>query len=539
MQKINYYVQTKSPVAFAEKNSDSTLYTTKKFVPGTAFRGMFASEFIRKYNLSNAHEDEKFFNIFLSGKVRFLPAYPLGKEKLTAYEPFILPISVTKSKVSGELCDLSDPKAKMAAGFKKKTGFALNKDGKIYDVDVSTQVDLHMGRTKDSSRISGSSKDGDIFNYEYIEPYQFFKGSILVDDDLADIVNKELSQINSQEVQLGHSKNVQYGKCEIFIDDKTNDDFLATDIDKNQAVYLYTLTPYIPYEDWQRIDEVAKNLLNTICQELNLAVQITDEDLQINDRLGIFASSEEITGFVNIWRAQHERKVAISAGSLIVIPAKILAQVDLRKLNELLYSGLGYRTSEGFGQFRLWTALKSAQIEQLAKVTPAKKTICDEVKTIAKAIIKQRILNEYKQLAAKHANREHLKMDEMSKHVLNRLETLMDSNSSKASIQSKIKAFKAKATNNLGTIYFDNDILLDILLEQENCTLPYKDFDFSANLNLPKAQLEQDLGADTFAISEDEKYRTYWLWFARHAKKEINLSSSDGEDLDSHTKVVK
>lgn len=357
---------------------------------------------------------------------------------------------------------------------------------------------------------------------------------------MVDIVNAELADLSAKQIHLGHSKNVQYGKCKVSFD-KPIKDFLTTNIAKNQAVYLYTLTSYIPYEDWQRIDTVAKDLLTAICQKLKLDMQINDEDLQINNRLGIFASSEEITGFVNIWRAQHERKVAISAGSLFVLPQKILSQIDLSKLNEILHEGLGYRTSEGFGQFRLWTTIPNkTEINELTAKEIARHEIkSDEVKQIAKSIIKERILNEYKQLSAKHANRDHLKMDETSKHVLNRLEVLMDSDDSKATIQSKIKAFKAKASNNLGQIYFDNDILLNILLEQENSTLPYKNFDFTKQLHLPQEQLQQDLGADIFAISEDEIYRTYWLWFMRHAKKEINLSSSDGEGLNNYNKVVK
>lgn len=544
MYKLDYIIETKSPVAFAEKNNDSTLYTTKKYIPGTAFRGLFANKFIQDHHLQNAHEHADFYDIFLSGKVRFLPAYPLGKTKLNDYEPFIVPLSLTKSKTSKETKDLADVNAKLAAGFKKMNGFALQKGSKFYyPVDITTQVDLHMGRTKDKSRITGSSNDGDIFNYEYLEPHQYFKGTILVDDDLITQTVNALKILTDQEVHLGHSKNVQYGKCQILIE---NQQKLQPNLKTaTSPLYIYALTPYIPYENWQRTDELAKALLKSICQELQIDdISITDEDLFITDkdnnkRLGIFAANEDISGFVNIWKAQHERQTALSAGSLIVIPAKILAKIDLNTLAQVLYQGFGYRTSEGFGQFRIWQPNSLTLAEENLPEVDEKLTapICAEVQAVAKAIVKQRLLNEYKQLAAKHANRQYLNMQSLNKNVLNRLEVLMDSSDSKLTIQQKIRAFKAKAQNNLRQIYFKQDILLDILLEQDNNTLPYADFDVNHALKLPQAELRADLGSD-FALSEDEKYRTYWLWFVRHAKKEMDNADIDDEGLNKNYKVV-
>lgn len=552
MQVIDYIIETKSPVAFAEKNNDSTLYTTKKYIPGTAFRGMLANKFIQDHKLKNAHEDKTFFDIFLSGKVRFLPAYPIGNTNSTDYEPFIIPISVTKSKDGKIVKDLADTNTIVEAGFKKMKGFALKQQNTIYPIDVDTQIDLHMSRTKDKSRITGSSKDGDIFNYEYIEPYQNFRGSLIVDDDLAETVNSALTQINSNYINIGHSKNVQYGKCSCSINPPKEIN-LISNLNLDENIYLYTLTPYIPYETWQRIDDIAKDLLYTICQKLSLDIQITDEDLNITDtnnnkRLGIFASNEEISGFVGVWQAQHERKTALSAGSLIVLPKKIVEQIDLQALTKILYQGLGYRTSEGFGQFRLWQTT-DLKLEKLPKIKQdTKLIICDEVKKVAKTIVKQRILTELKELAAKDANRQNIRMDTVidstAKNVLNRLEDLMaykDSNNhqySKTEIQTKIRAFKDKAKNNLRHIYLKGDILLDVLLEEENNTLPYHDFDIATNLNLSEQHnLKADLD-DVFTISEDEKYRIYWLWFVRHAKKEITTAKNENQDIANYNLEV-
>ena len=107
MKQIEYVIKTLAPVTFAEKNNESTLYNTRKYVPGSIFRGMFADRFIRENNLVNAHENEDFYNIFLSGKVRFLPAYPIGRIKNENFEPYVLPLSFMRSKDGKILKDLS------------------------------------------------------------------------------------------------------------------------------------------------------------------------------------------------------------------------------------------------------------------------------------------------------------------------------------------------------------------------------------------------------------------------------------------------
>ena len=167
MKQIEYVIETLAPVTFAEKNNESTLYNTRKYIPGSIFRGMLADRFIRENNLVNAHEDENFYNIFLSGKVRFLPAYPIGRENRDGFEPYVLPLSFMKSKDGKELRDIAG-EAKIETGFKKMTGFALKEDNDIYKVNVDTQIEFHMARSSEDERIHGSSQNGRVFNYEYI-----------------------------------------------------------------------------------------------------------------------------------------------------------------------------------------------------------------------------------------------------------------------------------------------------------------------------------------------------------------------------------
>ena len=523
MKQIEYVIKTLAPVTFAEKNNESTLYNTRKYVPGSIFRGMFADRFIKDNKLVNAHENEDFYNIFLSGKVRFLPAYPIGRIKNETFEPYVLPLSFMKSKDGKILKDLSNGE-KIETGFKKMTGFALKKGAEIYKVNVDTQIEFHMARNGEEGRIHGSSKDGRVFNYEYIEPYQYFKGFIIADDDMADKVRKNLEMLEEHNIYIGRSRSVQYGECNLEIGKMTDCGTENSDgqkIDKTHC-YLYTYTPYIPQYEWQRVDTVAENLCGEISRKLqakNIEAKITKGDL-------IFAATEEHSGYLGVWKVRRERKSAISAGSLLEIKLDKAYSETITALNEILYGGLGARTEEGFGQFRLYQPFDNLSLQELENKQAENVSLSDEVKKQARKIIKERILLEIKKQAVDTGDKD-FKYTSKSKTTLNRIENLMNSNKSKQKIQAEITDFNKAAKDNLGKMFINGDSLWDILTESDNVELPYIDIKWETRLGLNDSglglikEMKKDLGEDVFIIDEDSLYREYFLWFIRHAKKVI------------------
>lgn len=524
MKQIEFTIETLAPVAFAEKNNDSTLYITKKYITGTAMRGYLAQRFIDYKNLGrDAHKDPEFYDIFLSGKVKFLPAYPIGENPANAeYEPFILPLSLMKHKSTNKIIDLSKADTKIKVGYKKFSGFAMKRNNIIYKADPKTQIQLHIARSKDSARITGSSRDGDIFNYEYIEPHQYFKGCFITSDDsLAEKLSKFL-QKKVHVIHLGRSKQVQYGKCEFKL--QSAEGCAKPEIDVQKGFYLYAYTPYMPLTQWQRTDEIAAALLHSLEKELQVkfpAVKITADDLKI------FAANEEIGGYVNVWHTRQERKIALSAGSLIQFKAENINDDSVAYLNDILHNGMGWRTVEGFGQFRLWQAADAVKLEDIAAAElkpPAKlKSVEDKVK----AILRQRILIEIQKEAKKTAD--DAKPADNKKHILNRIEELMDSTSPKSDIQAKIRVFKKKAKDNLHNVYIAKDDLCDILLEENDAVQPYAGIRWENKLKLKNNQaenLKKDFGAAVFSMDDDEVYRYFWLWFARHAKKNMSAKNN-------------
>lgn len=518
MKQIEYVIETLAPVTFAEKNNESTLYNTRKYIPGSIFRGMLADRFIRENNLVNAHEDENFYNIFLSGKVRFLPAYPIGRENRDGFEPYVLPLSFMKSKDGKELRDIAG-EAKIETGFKKMTGFALKKDNDIYKVNVDTQIEFHMARSSEDERIHGSSQNGRVFNYEYIEPYQYFKGFIIADDDMADKVENELKM---KKIYIGRSRSVQYGECSVCLVKVT--DCTAQKINTADRLYLYMYTPYIPQNEWQRTDCVAEDLYRTINNKLEEKGILCKIEAPKNRK--IFAATEEYSGYVGVWKVRRERKAAISAGSLIEIKLTKNDVDTIKILSEILYGGLGDRTQEGFGQFRLYQPFETLSLKELEDAEDKGYKLSDEVKKQAGKIIKECIFAEIKKQAVNDGDKK-LELHSKSKTTLNRIENLMNSSKSKDVIQNKIRAFNKTAIENLQNMFIGRDNLYDILTESINVKLPYKDIKWETKLGLDTQNLnlvekmKNDLDRDVFIVDEDSLYREYFLWFIRHAKKVI------------------
>lgn len=515
MKKIDYIIETLAPVSLAEKNNDNTLYVTKKYIPGSVIRGMLAEKFIQYKHLINAHEDEKFYDIFLSGKVRFISAYPIGKNLELVKKGFNsmkIPLSLVCSKDGKTVKDISFEK-QITPGYKKMNGFILKSGNEICKVNVNTQVELHMARNNDVLRLVGSNKDGRIFNYEYIEPNQFFKGYLVIDDDIAESVKNFLDNIDLSNIYIGRSRNVQYGKCSCKIGEiyKCND-FNCNLLRRN--FYLQAITPYISMKEWQSVDKIAEEILSDIENELNeYGINITVK----KDDISILATCEEISGYVNIWQSMRERKRMLSAGSLIEFIIDRMDENILGKVSEILYSGLGFRCEEGFGQFRIWQSMDNIEMINYPVEVLHRVDISNTVRENARKIIQKKILLEVRKKAitdAEYVNP--LK----SKNVLNRIEKIILSNYKEENIRQEISEFKPTAKDNLRKIKLNGISMYDFLFEKLD--MPYNNMKWEKFLGLDDSKLNlliDDLGNNIFNIDKNLLFKEYWLWFIKHLKK--------------------
>lgn len=517
LKKLEFVLENIDPLLFAERGADNILVTTKRYIPGSAIRGALAHLYINAHKLQNAYEDATFFDLFLSGKVRFLPAYPIGCREQEQGDAFVMPLSLMRSKDKTQTVDLTAA-AENKAGFKKLQGFAVKKDGKLYPIDTDVKIELHMSRSGAGERITGSSRDGNVFNYEYLEPGQLFKGAYLADDDAAELLQKVLLEMDVEALHLGRSKSAQYGKC-LYAAMPVKE---AQQVALGDKLYLLAQTPYIAFGSWQRVEQAADELLGEL--EARLGCEAAKDGLQI------FAAAESIDGYVGVWQAKKQAERALSAGTLIEL--RLNGAVDSSKLQAALQQGLGKGTEDGFGQFVIWQPLAKPEfVEKLPQKQQKNVVLSNEVKKTAKKVIRERLLQEVRQQAAQDAQSEDLKIYAANAHnILKRVEGLMYSGKTKSDIQMIISMdFKATAKKNLTAIKYKGDALYDILIEGPGHELPYKGVDWTRKVKLPKGslkELQKLIGSNAFELDADEVYREYWLWFMRHA---VKLSKKEGE----------
>ena len=93
--KIGFYIKAKEPLVFYDPTSGSNV--SLNYVPSTSIHGFFASKYIKTYGI-----DCDFYDIFIKGKVKFLPAYP--KNSLPT------PLCIMKKKDSYEFYDMTNDK---------------------------------------------------------------------------------------------------------------------------------------------------------------------------------------------------------------------------------------------------------------------------------------------------------------------------------------------------------------------------------------------------------------------------------------------
>ena len=518
MRQFEYVIENLAPVCFTEQSGDNVLYETRRFVPGSSVVGALAAKYINKNHIVNAHKDPVFKELFLSGKVRFLPAYPCTKDGVKSLP---LPMSLMIHKDGRTLADYAAGK-EFAPGYKKLAGFGIvdEADKTLSMLSARVQFEFHMSRASESERLSGSSNDGKVFNYEYLEPFQYFYGTVIADDDLSDAAMKAIAELLSERVGLGRSRSAQYGKAEFtFMGEKA-----PQKIDFNEGrLCIYAYSTFIPSENWSRADELALCIADALNNEL---VNSGSKAKLSKENIGIFAAGEALEGFVGVWNVKRERKNVLSSGSLFAFDVIDFDDDALAVIENRLCKGFGERIAEGFGQFRIWTPLKDSADKTWQKVALREKSSTipslDAVKVDALTIIAGRIMQEIR-LQAKNDVLS-MTISDKGKGTLKRIEALADSDKDKSEIMASVSDFRKTAKDNLFKMRLNGKPVLHMILEEENLTQPYDGIDWMNRLGLSSkavASLKADLGISDMPFTENEVFKEYWLWFARHGAKNM------------------
>ena len=512
MEFLTVTIKTLSPLVLTAINNAAVMTETRDFISGTVLRGVVASRYIENMKLGKAAEQNQDFKKLFFGGLRFIDAYPV----MAGRRACLLPFSLQKAKLAEKNADgsvrlLDILKDKPEAGFKSVNGFGVCEGERIIPVSVNKQVKLHMSRAGEKERLSGRSLEGSIYNYEAIEEGQVFQGIIAGDKETLELLRKGLDLAdNSLDCYIGRSRFTEYGHCSMMFGDICP---VPVENVKGTRILLRLETPLLPVMgNALSVEDV---LTPFVAQLKN---KIGTDDIVIEQ---VVAKAEKIANFVGIWGMKRAEQQALSAGSVFALCKNSgWSEADVKALTELLYEGQGARTTEGFGQLRIWNVKAPVLSAKFLQDTKRRVVSSEAARKIAGNILMQRAKNLIRLQAEADVKKLRGKVDEAT-HSFARLESLLGARNNlsgaRLRFQNKLQEElrdKSVLDERLKGLSLNGKELKEILLG--SAPLPYASLDLSKEL---PQDLAEDIGFAFPKADNDILYYEYWLWFFRHGRK--------------------
>ena len=515
MEQVKITITVKSPTLIASSSTAGVLTATRGSIDGRILRGVFASHFIKSHNLGKeAHKNQEFMDLFY-GDLRFVSAY---KDTVKGTS-FPAPLSLQRNKhpkANDSVTDLFT--GEDLVGYKGVKGFIVQDGNNCSLVPIETAIRLHMSRSSEKERIQGRSKDGNIFNYEFLEPNQVFVGTVIGPKTALEAFVRQFPK--KLDCYIGRSRYTEYGHCEVEIGEITS---IPAPESKEKPVYIRLHTPLLLGNE---------SIVNVIGD----AVQEIGADISID---GVHASYQEEQNFNSIWGVRSTSESAASAGSVIkLVKTSGWTQENLSKLQHILYNGMGSRVQEGYGQGRLWTPgeFKMVKLEE-PKITGVT-SLHQSTKELTRKILEKQVILNARLRAANDVDtyiKPRFNVGGQAKHFTTVL--LFELGMERKSGYNKLKDFVAKIqkddkilaknlrpfnikheyTSETDTyvnlmdyiITFKKDILLDACLSKSGKSGSYYEI---------PAKLVDLVGINKEEFSTILAYE-YWLYFFRHIRK--------------------
>ncbi|MBK8652928.1 MAG: hypothetical protein IPN20_03160, partial [Haliscomenobacter sp.] len=423
--KLEVTITTQSPVVLAEQLGEQNTVFTRKYISGNQLRGLLANAYIRETGLStaNAHLDPDFFELFLSGKVKFgslsfsqaipiplhLHTYKQGKDKA--------PISVfDKTDEDNEI-------TKLIGGAGAFDGEEIRTDG----YTPKTSFNFHNSRY---NRAAGRSTENDaetgIFYYESLNEGQTFHGEIT--GEPASIVKLAATLSKEFPAKLGRSRSAQYGSVLVKLE-TTKDTNTLTSLSAGKYVMTLQSPLILLNENGHPSPTVAA---------LQKALSAVFESEITVEKGKAAAASTYVEQFNAIWQAKSDKIPAFKEGSSFIMTLPNMEDVPTK---------LGEWTEQGFGVLK-FEPYPSGKIFEMYKPEQSKEPNAEGhhtanaqvLKNLIAAYEKEETLIKVKSNAIKDAqNAKHI-----NNHLIGRLERLFERSGSKEDIFKWIKETQGK-----------------------------------------------------------------------------------------------
>ena len=375
-----------------------------------------------------------------------------------------------------------------------------------------------MSRSLEQERVQGRSKEGNIFNYEYLEPNQVFVGAIIGPKESLETFVRQFPK--ALDCYIGRSRRTEYGHCVVEIGDVET---VPSPVCNGNSVYVRLHTPLLLGNE-------------SIATVVNRSVKTIGTDISLG---AIFASYQEEQNFNSIWGVRSTSESAASAGSTIeLVKASGWTQDDLAKLQDLLYNGMGTRLQEGYGQGRLWMPGEFKMVK-LGKANPTKITsLHTSTQSIAKKVLEKQVILNARLRAAHDVNtyiKRTMQTKSISRHfasvLLAELGTKHDCGHKQLqAFVAQTKEDKKVLEKNLREFHLDHAYttsetkrvnLMDYIIDFDPNALVAaclaKSGESGTYYEIP-AELVDMVGINKHKLSNIVAYE-YWTYFFRHIRK--------------------
>ena len=402
MQRIELEIKALSPLAIARYKPGGSISEAVDYIPGTVIRGAMAAQILNEsgHQFTNLTENGGDFQaLFLSDNPAiFQNAYPAlvinGKiiPQARLDDSGVLPTTALSSKnkpgfktknngVFDTLIDRFcaegygypyDPNCPKDGGRVDPAGisFYCKFNKKYHSLSANKRLLTRVG----INRRRAASEEEILYSVEVLNESQekkqqpvCYRGAILVEDDLAESLGNFIEQRN-QNFRLGGSTSRGLGKVEITtkkpVSARMNVEQKITNFTKSIqdrwrewrifGIPLQELSSDRTYftldlqsdailtENWRRTTVISEKMLQQFAK-------VEDSSLKLE---AAYSSYDYLSGWNAAWGLMKDVELITNKGSVYLFSTS-QAEPWIERLGELEMSGLGDRTSEGFGQIQI------------------------------------------------------------------------------------------------------------------------------------------------------------------------------------------
>lgn len=359
MKALTFLLHTQQPILATSLQGDPNSDVSYPYIPGSMIRGVLIGRYLNHLtkhhglqetdDILDSHRFPDVTRLFFDEeKTRYLNAYPVDlKQNRT--------LPVPRSWYKDKNVEFSETKDETVYDFSKiplderdenlspkllNEEFCTVEDEDVVLYRVKRRINIHNQR--DRKRGKGIEGSGAVFRYDAIDANQTFKAVVLCDSQ----EDKDIIELLLQpkDIWLGGSQSAGYGHIKI-----SGIQFHETldEIGEKQSLENRIESKYFQItllSDMILQNDCGQYVVEPPIQLLAELLDIDPEQLQLQKA---YMSSTLIGGFNKKWGLPLPQVPAIALGSVFVFQSLSL---DLQRVKDLEFYGLGERTVEGFGR---------------------------------------------------------------------------------------------------------------------------------------------------------------------------------------------